>query len=249
MSRWELYERWAPEGARWSDWVKPVLFAGEPVESAHSDLPELLPILESPGIEHAAIVVDLPGAEAVKMGLRLARVGVRPVPLFNSAPGFLPSALVDTTPLTTWLRAGGSLLASLELPWDAPPAFLVDSRRQGEGASPSPGRFDNRWLVFPQDFPSARFLNSAGLERVCLVFDRSKRQVAEDLGHVLCRWQEGGLGLFRLDPLDMRSPIPIQVPRPRRFRALWYLALAMVGLRRNSTGGFGAIVPEPSSGG
>ena len=41
----------------------------------------------------------------------------------------------------------------------APPAFLLDSDRM-KAPAPDPGRFDNRWLVFPQDFPSAAFLRS-----------------------------------------------------------------------------------------
>jgi hypothetical protein len=30
---------------------------------------------------------------------------------------------------------------------------------------------------------------------------------------------------------------------------VWYRALVVLGLRRNSSGGFGSIVPTPSSGG
>ena len=33
------------------------------------------------------------------------------------------------------------------------------------------------------------------------------------------------------------------------FRRAWYRALTLSGLRRNNAGGFGAVIPMPSSGG
>jgi hypothetical protein len=38
----------------------------------------------------------------------------------------------------------------------------------------------------------------------------------------------------------------MEVDRPSAFRSLFYRALTLVGLRRNSAGGFGSIVPQPS---
>src|SRR5437764_9749370 len=87
MDRHELFEIWAPHGGVWSAWTKPVLFA---------HLPRALPLLESvptpdlswmpPIQEHWAVVVDRPGAEAVRLGVALAERGYRPVPLFNACP-------------------------------------------------------------------------------------------------------------------------------------------------------------------
>jgi hypothetical protein len=44
-------------------------------------------------------------------------------------------------------------------------------------------------------------------------------------------------------------PQPLQVRKPSKFRHLWYRALVLLRLRRNSAGGFGSVIPMPSSGG
>jgi hypothetical protein len=41
----------------------------------------------------------------------------------------------------------------------------------------------------------------------------------------------------------------VTVAKPKRFRSIWYRLLAIAGLRRNSAGGFGSVVPQPSSSG
>ena len=68
-------------------------------------------------------------------------------------------------------------------------------------------------------------------------------QPREDLAHVLFRWQEAGLRIRG------RGGREIRVERPPRYRALWYRALATLGLRRNDTGGFGSLVPENTGAG
>jgi hypothetical protein len=188
-----------------------------------------------------AVLVDLPGPESVLTGLELARQGFRPVPLFNNA--FHPGALVDVGPVLRLLLDRAEEIRSLALPPDAPPAFLLDSRRMTGDAKP--GAYDNRWMVFPQDFPSASFLLSRNLHRATVL----QRQPAEDLAHVLLRWQEAGIEISAWDPTAGGSPQPLQVRKPSKFRHLWYRALVLMRLRRNSAGGFGSIIPMPSSGG
>ena len=73
---------------------------------------------------------------------------------------------------------------------EAPPAFLLDSRRFPRGKAASPGQFDNRWMVFPQDFPSGKLLLSRGLRRAVVV---REGPLMDDLAHVLRRWQEAGV--------------------------------------------------------
>jgi hypothetical protein len=231
-----------------------VLFAeaggGSPVSSNFDPTP----ILDLRAASDLALVLDLPSATAVKAGLVLAEAGFRPVPLFNGARGPTSlniggSALIDNDPILSWLVLGAETLSRCQLPDAAPPAFLLDSRRQAPASNASPGRFDNRWIVFPQDFPSSNFLRSQGIARVLLLQTDALRQPQEDLTHVLRRWQEAGLLLSVATPESAGNPQPLTVARPSRFRALWYVALAIAGLRRNSAGGFGSIVPQPSSGG
>lgn len=246
----EIYAVWAPAGALWSDWVAPALFGQAyypAVEAAlemddFSWFPKTLP-------ERVAVIVDLPGAQSFRLGITLAALrGFRPVPVINASPCPSDAALqwevcvVDTSGLVEAMCAATLTLRTLPLRSDAPPVFLLDDARVHGNRLPEEGMFDNRWMVFPQDFPSAAFLRAHGIEDVLLVQD-AVAQPREDLAHVLCRWQEAGLRIYGRDGSLLR------VQRPSQFRALWYRALAMMGLRRNSAGGFGSYIPEHTSAG
>jgi len=115
------------------------------------------------------------------------------------------------------------------------------------GKTPSPGQFDNRWMVFPQDFPSASLLLAHGIRRVVVV-EPAGRAPAEDLVHVLLRYQQAGIEVL-IESLDAPGhPRPAKLARPSWFRAMFYRALVVLRLRRNSAGGFGAV-PQPTRGG
>jgi hypothetical protein len=242
-----VYDAWAPPEVVWSDWARPVLFAQMPDDPMSDCSPPGEEIKLSWLDTHngdTAVVVELPGETAIDVGLALAAAGLRPVPVFNGCDG--ASAVLDVKPLIRRLRDGADLLRRLSLPTDAPPAFLLDSRRM-DVKPPPPGQFDNRWLSFPQDFPSANFLKSRGITKVVLIDTRPSPRV--DLAHTLRRWQEAGLELYVKDWPTQGRPERLDVPRPAWFRTAWQRVLAMIGLRRNSAGGFGAIVPVPGTSG
>lgn len=255
MNPSELFDLWAPATDVWSRWAKPVLFAELGGVQAMDPNADPLPQLNVRADLATAYVLDLPGPMSVKAGLALLQCGIRPVPLFNGnrgpgsgiGPLSIVPAEVNNDSVVAWLLAGATLLQRYHLAPGVPPAFLLDSRRNPT-LKPGPGRFDNRWIVFPQDFPSAAFLKAHGNGRVVLVQEDPLRQPAEDLAHVLRRWQEAGLSLFISSLEGIGAPQPLAVPRPKRFRSLWYAALAVAGFRRSSAGGFGSIVPQPSSG-
>jgi hypothetical protein len=206
-----------------------------------------------------ALVLDLPGAEGVLTGLALAERGYRPVPLYNAVPlpndgpSFNPltgqaTSVVNVFPILAALKGGAEKLAQMSLPPDAPPAFLLDAGRQGDGRKIQPGDFDNRSVSFTTDFPSATFLAAHGILRVILV-QKNRLEPQADLAHSLRRWQEGGLHLERLR-LDVPSRSePFEVARPTWYRAIFQRVLYQMGLRRAAGGGFGAWVPGSSSGG
>src|SRR5262245_51022474 len=83
-----VYETWAPPGGPWSPWVKPVLFAcmDEPIGIAPTATSSLDVSWAPPPADRAAIVLDLPGGEGVAVGIALASLGYRPVPLYNALP-------------------------------------------------------------------------------------------------------------------------------------------------------------------
>jgi hypothetical protein len=247
MSLHDAYERWAPAASPWSAWAKPVLFAvaGPPVMFESPPQPasaaeEWLGKLPA----DAAVVVELPGAAAVRLGLALAARGYQPVPLFNATTG--PRPVIEVDSVVRALISGAAGPALLGTAPEALPAFLLDARRMAPERKPQPGDFDNRWMVFPQDFPSATFLQAHGVGSVVLI--SASERPADDLAHVLLRWQEAGLSVLHLPASSVEPPRPIVVQRPRGYRAWWYRLLVLMGLRRHGAGGFGAVVPQPSSG-
>jgi hypothetical protein len=261
MTSDEMFAVWAPERALWSRWVKPVLFAY--LDAATPDPPAVQAAWDlswAPGVEaRAALVLDLPGAESVFVGLALAARGYQPVPLFNAVPlpaeeplldpdSGRPVAAVNVLPILGALKAGAEQLAALHLSCDAPPAFLLDANRRGEGREVLPDEFDNRSICFTTDFPSANLLCAQNIRRAVLIQPRGD-QPQPDLAHALLRWQEAGFVLEQVR-LDLPgAPAPFVVARPRWYGAMFQRALAALGFRRAAGGGFGGWVPESSAGG
>ena len=245
----DLFRAWAPESGRWSPWAKPVLFTYAVELSPSSDdlthpPAESFDLRELPAAsDGAALVVELPGASGVACALALADRGYRPVPLYNVTwgPG---TNVVELRTLMTALRDATASLASKALADDAPPAFLIDSRRL-EG-TPQPEMYDNRWMVFPQDFPSSRMLASADIRRVVAI--RTPWPLATDLRAVLRLWKRDGLEVVGLDPSsgatdELAFDLSIWAVLSDHLSSLW------TGLRENSAGGFGGKVPVPGSAG
>jgi hypothetical protein len=259
MNKEEIFSIWAPSDSPWSRWAKPVLFAHHdprPAEAVGEDLPcemSAVPTMD----ERVAIVADLPGAEGVRVGIELARRGYRPVPLYNAIPvpfearvlhpnsaGFV--AAVDVLPIVRALAQDSLRLAEIQLPPDAPPVFLLDSNRQGDGRPMRDGDFDNHSVCFTTDFPSANFLHAHGIEGI-LLMQRSRILPMSDLSHILRRWQEGGLKLelIRVDSPDGRRAL--EVARPSWYGVMFQRVLLAMGLKRAGMSGFGAFV-APSGG-
>lgn len=270
MTPEELYAIWAPPESVWSPWVLPVPFAQLVLGDATplEELPDYhLDWLPKGDPRDLAIIADLPGAEAIHYGVMLLDHGYRPVPVIDGSPGpdrgaiflsdsrapaskeYRSGCIVDMRGLLLGLCRGAGRLQEARLAPDAPPAFLLDSKRMTGVSYGIDNAFDNRWMVFPQDFPSGRFLRSRGIQRVVLVHDTFLTQPQEDLAHVLLRWQEEGIAIESKSARFGEAPVPIKVSRPYRFRRSWYRALASLGLRRNDAGGFGGYPPDLSGGG
>ena len=193
--------------------------------------------------QNAGLILDLPGAEGVHLGLALAGHGYRPVPLYNGCTG--PSELLDQGPILRALRDGAVFLAALALPSDAPPAFLLDSRRQSLPRPLRPGMLDNRWQVFPEDFPSAQLLEQRGVSRVIWI-GYGKPQ--EDLARVLRVWQEAQIALEAKDLTIAGAPHPLIVPPTPWWRRWWNRLRSQFGLQGRPRDGFGYIVSARTHG-
>lgn len=250
-----VYEIWAPPGGPWSPWAKPVLFAHIHLAGSQTvEIPEITYPSEPPKSGGVAVVVDLPALEAIGLAMDLVRLGYRPVPLFNACPGppgFLdqnPLEIVPARPLLPALIQGADRLKSASLDKNAPPAFLLDANRLGRENPVAPGWFDNRWVLFATDLPSANFLAHQQITTIEVIH---RGALAEDLLDVLRDWNRQGIGLSHIDLDRPAAPIALALPRSWRLhlsrltRRLW----AMLSLRHNPGGGYGGIVPESESSG
>ena len=250
MSDERIFEAWAPDGALWTPWAKPVLFANLSrfsVTVPSVDQWRSVDVRQVPSARgRTAIVVELPGIESVLTGLALANQGYRPVPLYNVNVG--PNAVIDVDAIADALRLGADAITDMRIASDAPPAFLLDANRMRPARMLAPGKFDNRWMVMPQDFPSATALLSHGITEV-LVIAAGDNPARGDLAHVLLRWQRAGLAILALDPKPNERPRQITIEPPSLFRRAWYRLIALAGLRRSNVGGFGAQIPEENEGG
>jgi hypothetical protein len=239
----DAFSVWAPADSTWSPWAKPVLFTA--LDTVTEWAPPISPLAAEQAAplaafrDKTALVLDLPAAAALELSLQLTQLQFRPVPVLNTTFG--PDAVLPMQTPVELLRRGASLLEQTHLAPNAPPAFVLDSGRQPTTVPAAPGKYDNRWVVFPQDFPSAQFLRRQGIERVLLIQSHGGTP-RDDLAHVLLRWQEDGLAILLL-VVSQPPARPLKVNRPPRYRSFWYRLLTAMGLKRNSAGGFGSAIP------
>ena len=235
--RLSAYKQWAPESLPWSPWVKPVLFStltgSEPMEIDQDSLPstDWAPQAQ----RSTALIVDIPGQEALYQGLALTRRGYRPVPLFNGCKA--PGMVIDVTRMAELLAAGTRLVGT-GIRYDAPPVFLLDSRRM-DSVGDMTGLFDNRWCIFAQDMPSAKFLKGWEIQNIIL----RASNFAGDLEPIAYSYQKAGIKLqISRDNVQISDHTISRWSVSNIISKRW---AALKGYRRNSAGGFGANVAGP----
>src|SRR5260370_32262355 len=131
----EAYLAWAPTDSIWSPWAIPVPFAQivcVPLET-EKELVGLEALTKGLELENdLAAAVDLPGVDAVRLGLAAALRGFRPVPVIDGSPGpdilgtsqnmfavhqvvtSSASTAVDMRQTMRWLCIGAALLPTLQ---------------------------------------------------------------------------------------------------------------------------------------
>lgn len=250
----ELFEIWAPLASVWSRWAKPVLFAhwNPLVHRLPGPMTEAMPSVDwSPAADGTtAIVADLPGAMGVRIGMSLAAMGYRPVPLYNAvpAPWGASRAVVDATSILNALVEGAEALRDAQLPNVAPPVFLLDADRRWGDETPDAGAFDNRSVSFPTDFPSARFLREHGIKRVLLV-QLCDAAPQADLVHTLRLWQKDEMELLKQSLQPPTEMQPLHVGQPSILSWIFFRARMLLRLQRNPLGGFGGMIYAERAGG
>ena len=96
----EIYKIWAPK-SKWQGWVRPVLFVGLDMDNVKEEYfsRNLDEILYKEHInKETAFIIDLPGAESVREGLSLAKLGVRPIAIYNGTDEQLGSIIKECKP-------------------------------------------------------------------------------------------------------------------------------------------------------
>ena len=216
MTDRELYRIWAPLGKKWTPWVRPVPF----VEIQEHSKEYNFTLFEVPPMDFteekfadAALIVDLPGAESVEVGIALAKEGYRPIPIFNGTieqPG--SRSTVDNQSVGMGLIAGAAALQEIELEDDAKPVFLLDSNRLHRHRI-DVTVFDNSWDIYPQDMPSADYFLKNDIHKIVVIGDR----ICMDLKKILYGYQKKKMEIYLqkgyAEPKKVRlhKPLPIDV--------------------------------------
>lgn len=228
--------------------------------------------------ERTAIALDLPGPFAVAYGAWLAGRGRHvPIATFNNWPH--AQGLVDATSVLAALLYYSPWIAAAELRGDeriAPPVLLLDRARLGRRA-PRPNDFDNRYFLLETDLPPGAQLAAGGIERLVYVRPDVEAQPAapapgtmgalvealspprpspshpemDDVNgwlHDLGDRVRVHLATASLVEWAITDPAPF-APAVRKTPFSTTSDPAFRGFRRNAAGGFGKLVPEPSSGG
>lgn len=213
MTGRDAFKIWAPAGARWVDWVRPVPFAAMDTsrsinQTAAFPVPGPAYIDKAP--EDIAIVVDMPGADGVREGIALAGTGFRPIPLYNGTneqEGAMP--LVENHTIESALLGGACELEKIKIPANAPPAFLLDSNRTHRYKM-SASVFDNSWDIYDQDMPPADYLLQNGIRRIVV----RGETIQKDLARILYKFQKKGITILFTDgyqqPLERRLKKPLR---------------------------------------
>ena len=211
MTEKEIYRIWAPFGKKWTDWVRPVAFVENHLYDRGYYLgeEELLPVLFQETCEKdTAFIVDMPGAESVYMGLALAKLGYRPIPVYNGTIEQNDAgAKVDNISVGKALRQCADTLQGISFEEDAPPVFMTDSNRLNRFRK-NRTWFDNSWDLYPQDLPSGDYLQKNGIRKVVIVGNK----VTRDLKKILYRYQKKGIEIYRVK--EYEKQVKIKILRP-----------------------------------
>lgn len=264
-----LHGAWAPPpDSPWSGFHRPTLFAALTKADGVRPLPwaslDTQAARGKPNVPAGtAVVLDLPGAWSVALAGWMARTGgFQPVVLANNWPhpqGIVPMAgmLGALLYYAPWVQEDAAMR-----PTNAPPVFVLDRNRLGR--TPAIRDFDNRYFHMESDLPSPTLLRRGGISRVLYVapdagaqasgaaatpqpqpdmddLNAWLREVRKTLGALevayadATAWRFGGGGDF--------------APAARKTVFNTVKDPAFAGFRRSAAGGFGRIIPEPSSSG
>ena len=211
----EIYKIYAPNGAKWTDWVRPVPFVAIDTYNRKpiADWMERKAMFLKNYQQDTAIFVDLPGKESIELSIDLAYKGYRPIPIFNGTdeqPG--SQATTNTYLIESWLINGSEKLKNIKLDNNANPAFLLDSYRTNRYRAKE-SIFDNSWDLYKQDIPSAEYFKQNGITKIIIVGDEIQR----DLKKIFLKFQEKGIDIYITDGYTFPKKVKLTKTIKERF--------------------------------
>ena len=193
----EIYKIYAPNGAKWIDWVRPVPFVAIDTynRKAIVDWVDRKAMFLKSYQKDTAIFIDLPGKESIELSIGLAYIGYRPIPIFNGTDEQQGSqATTNTYFIESCLINGSEKLKNIKLENDANPAFLLDSYRTNRYRAKE-SVFDNSWDLYKQDIPSPEYFKQNGITKIIVVGGT----IQKDLKKILLKFQEKGIDIYITD--------------------------------------------------
>ena len=211
----EIYKIYAPNGAKWTDWVRPVPFVAIDTYNRKpiADWMERKAMFLKNYQQDTAIFVDLPGKESIELSIDLAYKGYRPIPIFNGTdeqPG--SQATTNTYLIESYLINGSEKLKNIKLDNNANPAFLLDSYRTNRYRAKE-SIFDNSWDLYKQDIPSAEYFKQNGITKIIIVGDAIQR----DLKKIFLKFQEKGIDIYLTDGYTFPQKVKLTKTIKERF--------------------------------
>ena len=190
----DLYRIYAPDGAKWTEWVRPVPFVAidkynrKPIGNWMERKIMFLEQYE----KDTAIFVDLLGEESIELGISLAHMGYRPIPIFNGTDQQqFSQATTNTYIIEKSLIVGGEKLKGIKIRDDANPAFLLDSSRMNRYRGKE-SIFDNSWDIYKQDIPTAEYFKNSGISKIVVVSDK----INKDLKKIFFEFQNKEIEIY-----------------------------------------------------
>ena len=203
----EIYKIYAPNGAKWIDWVRPVPFVAidtynrKPIANFLDRKAMFLKKYQ----QDTAIFIDLPGKESIELGIGLAHMGYRPIPVFNGTDEQQGSqATTNTYLIESCLINGSQKLKNIKLKNDANPVFLLDSHRTNRYRAKE-SIFDNSWDLYKQDIPSAEYFKQNGITKIIVVGETIQR----DLKKIFLKFQEKGIDIYITDGYTLPKKVKL----------------------------------------
>jgi hypothetical protein len=187
------------------------------------------------------LILDLPGTQSVTLAARLIAGGYQPVCTFDHWPHPV-GVLKPEKILAQLLRyASGVRPLRASLTPSSPPVWICDRDRLGGGPG-RPKEFDNRYYLDDSILPAPEILRSAGIQHILCVVPSPAEMPGPDLRAYFRDLRKQGFAAIHGVALTDPALAPFEFA-PETFE----ISFSRSGFARSDAGGFGRLVPEPSS--